>query len=32
MKKIINTLYEGLITWAEAIAAYCQSQASKHYY
>jgi hypothetical protein len=32
MKKIINTLYEGLITWAEAIAAYRQSQASKHYY
>jgi hypothetical protein len=32
MKKIITTFYKGLITWAEAIAAYRQSQASKHYY
>ena len=32
MKNFINTLYEGLISWAEAIAEYRQSQASKHYY
>ena len=32
MKNIITTIYEGLITWAEAIAEYRQSQASKHYY
>jgi hypothetical protein len=32
MKKIINAFYEGLISWAEAIAAYRQSQANKHYY
>ena len=32
MKKIINTLYEGLITWAETIAEYRNSNASKHYY
>ena len=32
MKNIINTIYEGLISWAEAIAAYRNSNASKHYY
>jgi hypothetical protein len=32
MKNFINTLYEGLISWAKAIAEYRQSQASKHYY
>ena len=32
MKNIITTIYEGLITWAEAIHAYRQSSASKHYY
>jgi len=32
MKKIIDTLYEGLITWAEAIAEYRKSQSSRHYY
>ena len=32
MKNFINTLYEGLIAWAEAIAEYRQSTASKHYY
>jgi hypothetical protein len=32
MKTIVNSIYEGLISWAEAIAEYRQSQASKHYY
>ena len=32
MKKIVNTLYKGLINWAETIAAYRNSNASKHYY
>jgi hypothetical protein len=32
MKNFINTLYKGLISWAEAIAEYRQSNASKHYY
>ena len=32
MKNIINTIYEYLISWAEAIAEYRQSNASKHYY
>jgi len=32
MKNFFNTLYEGLIAWAEAIHAYRQSNASKHYY
>jgi len=32
MKTIITKIYEGLVTWAEAIAAYRQSNASKHYY
>jgi hypothetical protein len=31
MKHIITTIYHGLISWAEVIAAYRQSQASKHY-
>ena len=32
MKQVINTIYEGLIAWAEMIAAYRQSQSSKYYY
>lgn len=32
MKKIINTLYDGLIRWAEAIAEYRNSNASRHFY
>ena len=32
MKQIIRKIYNGLITWAEAIAEYRQSNASKHYY
>ena len=32
MKTIITAIYQGLISWAEAIAEYRQSQASKHYY
>lgn len=32
MKNFINTLYEGLITWAETIAEYRKSSASRHYY
>lgn len=32
MKKIIDTIYEGLINWAMIIAEYRQSSASKHYY
>jgi hypothetical protein len=32
MKKIINTLYDGLIAWAEMIHAYRQSSASKFHY
>jgi hypothetical protein len=32
MKTIITTIYKGLITWAETIAEYRQSNASKHYY
>jgi hypothetical protein len=31
MKKIINTLYDGLISWAEIIAEYRQSQSRKYY-
>ena len=31
MKRIFNTIYQGLISWAEAIREYRQSQASKHY-
>jgi hypothetical protein len=32
MKTFITTIYEGLITWAEMLASYRQSNASKHYY
>jgi hypothetical protein len=32
MKKIIETIYEGLISWTEMIHEYRQSQASKYYY
>jgi len=32
MKKIIDTFYEGLITWAEVIAEYRNSKSSKYYY
>jgi hypothetical protein len=31
MKKIIETFYEGLIAWAEAIHAYRQSNHSNYY-
>jgi hypothetical protein len=31
MKNFINKLYEGLVSWAEVIAEYRRSQASKHY-
>ena len=31
MKTIINTIYDGLIAWAEMIHEYRQSSASKHY-
>jgi len=31
MKNVLNTIYQGLITWAETIAEYRQSQASKYY-
>jgi hypothetical protein len=31
MKTIINTIYQGLISWAEMIQEYRQSTASKHY-
>jgi hypothetical protein len=31
MKTIFNTIYQGLISWAEMIREYRQSQASKHY-
>jgi hypothetical protein len=32
MKKIINTVYDGLIAWAEIIHKYRQSPASKYHY
>ena len=32
MKKIINTLYDSLIRWAEVIAEYRNSNASRHFY
>jgi hypothetical protein len=32
MKKIINSIYTGLIDWAGIIAEYRKSSASKHYY
>jgi hypothetical protein len=32
MKNFINTLYDGLISWAEMIHAYRQSPASKYNY
>ena len=31
MKNFFNALYEGLITWAEAIAEYRQSNHSNYY-
>jgi hypothetical protein len=31
MKKIINTIYNGLVDWAVIIAEYRKSSASKHY-
>jgi hypothetical protein len=32
MKKIINAIYTGLIDWAEIIAEYRKSSASRHYF
>ena len=32
MKKIINTVYDGLIAWAEMIHEYRQCSASKFHY
>jgi hypothetical protein len=32
MKTIVKKIYQGLISWAEMIHEYRQSQASKHYY
>ena len=32
MKTIFNTIYEGLISWAEMIHEYRQSSASKYHY
>jgi hypothetical protein len=32
MKNILNTMYEGLISWAEMIHEYRQSPASKYNY
>lgn len=32
MKNIIYTIYQGLMTWAEVIAEYRQSPASKYHY
>jgi hypothetical protein len=31
MKNFLNTIYQGLISWAEMIQEYRQSSASKHY-
>jgi hypothetical protein len=31
MKKIINTMYNSLIAWAETIVEYRQSQSRKYY-
>jgi len=31
MKTIVKTIYQGLVSWAEMIQEYRQSQASKHY-
>jgi hypothetical protein len=32
MKNFINTIFEALVTWGEAIAEYRKSKASHHYY
>lgn len=32
MKTVINTIYQGLINWAEIIHAYRQGPASKYHY
>lgn len=32
MKTIVEKIYQGLISWAEMIREYRQSQSSKHYY
>lgn len=32
MKKIINTIYTGLIDWVKIIAEYRKSSASRHYF
>ena len=31
MKNFLNTIYQGLVSWADIIREYRQSQASKHY-
>jgi hypothetical protein len=31
MKNIFKTIYQGLVSWADVIREYRQSQASKHY-
>jgi hypothetical protein len=31
MKNFLNTIYRGLVSWADIIREYRQSQASKHY-
>ena len=32
MKNFITTIYDSLIAWAETLAEYRNSNASKHYY
>jgi hypothetical protein len=32
MKTILNTIFESLVAWGEAIAEYRKSKASHHYY
>jgi len=32
MKNVLNTIYQGFISWAMIIAEYRQSKASKYYY
>lgn len=32
MKTVINTIYDGLISWAEMIYEYRQSPASRYHY
>jgi hypothetical protein len=32
MKTILNTIFESLVAWGEAIAEYRKNKASHHYY